>query len=307
MVGRKEPNALDQRRFDQWTMLLGQSENRRLFLERAVSGIAASTLAAIGIMATETEDAEASACRKKCEKKNSRAARRRCRKKCTSTPDTPGAGRPCKKNSNCRSAQICSGGVCTGGGACRHNGDCTVPQVCVGGTCKGGRHCSGSADCINAQRCINGLCVGGGICTDSLQCTAGQACQASECSGPPPIPCTPGEYCGNGMVCINGYCAVPPTCPSGQENCGPSYGCCPPDKCVPGDNGNFFCDWCAVGEPCGVNYVCCTGPCLPNDDGMPTCFPPAVVCPDGRPICGGTTCCAIGFGCARLRDGDVCV
>jgi hypothetical protein len=59
---------------------------------------------------------------------------------------------------------------------------------------------------------------------------------------------------------------------------------------------------------CTENYVCCpTGQCIYNDDGVQVCISSTATCPDGRPICGGLDCCPLGFGCASLPGGDVCV
>lgn len=297
---------MKQGRFDRWTMLLTQSEDRRSLLKRVVSGAAVTSLAAVGLT-TSANDADAksvAACRRKCKKKNSRAARQRCRRHCATTP---GPGSRCLKNSACRPAQICSDGKCTGGGACTTNRECTAPQICVNGTCRGGRGCSKAGDCINAQRCINGLCVGGGSCDDSLVCTGGQTCRNGVCFSSD-VACNAPSECSGGMLCLNGVCAYPPTCPSGQENCGPTYACCPSNKCLPGET-NFFCDACPSGEViCTENYICCPNPqCIYNDDGQQVCLDSSATCPDGRPICGGTTCCALGYGCAWVRGEFTCV
>ena len=139
--------------------------------------------------------------------------------------------------------------------SCTSTTDCGDDQVCQDGTCVpddgGEQSCTSTADCGDGKICQNGTCVpdgGGESCTTNNDCGPDKICQSGrcfcDCQGSP-ISCS--EQCGG--VCLEESVSCP---------CQGSGECTPPQKCVPGADGQKICS---------------------NDDGIG-------VCPDGsRVVC----------------------
>src|SRR5262249_11024456 len=129
---------------------------------------------------------------------------------CVSGTDVTGCGSGSKDCAVCTSGQVCSAGLCQGGGAqaavgdkCTTNSQCTTGGICApdvpgGGYCTA--LCSSTAPCPSGSACVTvsataALCIK--TCTQPSDCRGDHLCLSGG-SGPSlRPPCTPDPDCGS--------------------------------------------------------------------------------------------------------------
>ena len=253
----------------------------------------------------------------------------------------------CVVNSDCDDGNVCTTDVCNAGVcqftnnslACNDGLFCTATDVCTGGVCVGGGgpcggaqlcseslnacvQCLSAADCDDGNPCTNDVCNVLGSCenpTNTLSCDDGLFCTATDvCSG--------GVCVGGGNACIGSVCdetnnqcvecLLAADCDDGNlctdEAC-IGNNCVYTNNTVPCDDG-LFCtqtDTCSGGA-CVGSGTPCANPSLPNcDEGFNACVACVIDahCDDGNPCT--TDDCFFGI-CSNLDnslpcdDGDFC-
>lgn len=110
----------------------------------------------------------------------------------------------CTADSDCRSNQQCSGGLCQTGGAstCSSNADCGTGTVCdtTGGQCV---QCVRSSDCQADQTCVSQACVASTACSTSSDCPSTLVCDATAGTC---VECVVDRDCAGGKICSANQC-----------------------------------------------------------------------------------------------------
>ena len=170
---------------------------------------------------------------------------------------------PCDDGNVCSQVDVCSGGLCLGGGAT----DCDDGNVCTDDLCDfatGCKHFNNSAPCNDANACTanefcaNAVCGGGVaiVCADNNPCTDDSCDPDSGCLfSNNTVPCNDNDACTNGDVCGNGEC-VPGAALDCEDN-----NVCTDDSC----SAQSGCLHLPVAEetPCGQDLHCIAGACVP--------------------------------------------
>jgi hypothetical protein len=223
-------------------------------------------------------------------------------------------GTSCDDGQFCTTADICTGGICSGGptdcsgvgdqcnaGVCNETTDACEPQPAnEGGSCEDGDLCNG------AETCQSGTCTAGTPpnCDDGNICTADSCDPALGCQNTPVadgISCSDGDVCNGAETCQSGACSpgTPLNCDDGNactsDSCNALLGC-QNDPLADGAS-------CSDGDACNGAETCQAGSCSagtpPNcDDGNPctadSCDP--VLGCENPPVTDGTAC----------ADADLC-
>jgi hypothetical protein len=111
-----------------------------------------------------------------------------------STPK--GFGVKCSDDTTCEAYDLlCGDGKCV---QCLEDTDCRSAEVCTGGICKAPVDCDSSSDCTGDQVCSQdlGACVD---CVTSKDCNTGQACMDHSCHDRPTCDFT--SDCDRSLVC----------------------------------------------------------------------------------------------------------
>ncbi|GIW43524.1 MAG: hypothetical protein KatS3mg077_0806 [Candidatus Binatia bacterium] len=121
-------------------------------------------------------------------------------------------GAPCDDGDPCTINDVCSGGICMGGGSaengtpCDDQNVCTANDVCVGGLCNGGQPLDPGTPCDDGNPCTEET-----VCVDAPTPFCGNGSLAN-----PDTPCDDGDPCTTGDVCgPSGGCSgtgVDPQC-----------------------------------------------------------------------------------------------
>jgi len=181
-------------------------------------------------------------------------------------------GTPCDDGQFCTVDDVCTGGVCVGGGpnSCDDANDCTEDSCNEGAdSCKytkaqNGSSCEDGSACTSDDTCSNGVCEAGPTreCTDDNVCTD-DSCDAAtgDCVFTNnTAPCDDGAFCTTGDTCSEGICTGGP-----GNGCDDGNGCTidscdeETDGCSYGnaDNGTV----CDDGLFCTLDDVCTDGVC----------------------------------------------
>ena len=222
-------------------------------------------------------------------------------------------------------------GVCQypliSGPACEDGNACTVNDVCTAGVCTGG----GPRSCDDLNGCTDDFCDdesgcvhtdNNAACSDGNACTTGDICSEGACAGGTLVSCDDGSACTvDACSPATGCTHAPVSCDDGDpctnDSCDPVLGC----RHVLAADGSACSDGdaCTTGEVC-TGGVCGSGGTVSCDDGNPctddTCSPATgcahanntVSCNDGNAcstgdVCSGGVCAGAPMVC---NDGDPC-
>jgi subtilisin-like proprotein convertase family protein len=220
-------------------------------------------------------------------------------------------GTACDDSAFCTVGEVCTTGVCGGGGPT----DCDDGNVCTNDVCDetndvcdhpaeaDGLICDDGEYCTISDSCSAGACVGGGsrVCGDANPCTVdtcdevGNSCVNTDLADG--TACDDGAYCNLGETCTAGICGGggPRSCSDGNsctaDSCDEVGDTCVNNPAADGsvcDDGTF----CTVGETCSAG-LCGNG--SPRD------------CTDGND-CTSDICDEAGGVCSNppVADGTVC-
>jgi hypothetical protein len=220
-------------------------------------------------------------------------------------------GTPCDDSDTCTTVDLCSVGVCVGGGSpfdCDDSNPCTTDACDPIGGCSNialpdGTGCSDDQFCTVGDTCTTGFCGGGPRDCSAAgdQCNLGVCNETADLCEPMPSneggACDDALFCTTGEICIVGVCAGGgPTDCTGLDNqcetgvCNETTNACEPQPA----NEGFPCD---DGNACTSNDTCSTGICAGG-------IPPN--CDDGN-VCTADSCDDL-LGCQNIpvADGSAC-
>ncbi len=221
---------------------------------------------------------------------------------CQSGVCTAGSDVVCTASDNCHDVGVCDPetGVCSDppkadGSPCDDGDECTLADICQGGVCTGGSDvvCTASDNCHDVGVCDpeTGVCsdppkADGTACDDGDECTLTDTCQGGACTGGGDVVCTALDQCHDVGVCDpeTGVCTDPPkadgtACDDGDQ-------CTLTDTCQDGvctGGGDVVCtalDQCHDVGVCDPETGVCSNPTLPN----------GATCEDGDFCTEGSTC-----------------
>lgn len=197
----------------------------------------------------------------------------------------------CVSNSDCKSDQICTTGVCIA--------KSTTPTTVA---------CVATSQCPTGQLCQSGICTTVN-CTTNAQCPAGGACESGHCvigthncNGYDPTQPSSGSFVG---CRVGDVCASTADCRAGTH--------CVNSQCVVVGGQGELCGASTLSQ-CQAGYSCDTasGRCLVNTPSVTLCGIPITGAPDdynGNPLtyaCPGTFCGVNGTCSNQFVDGHVC-
>ncbi|MEK6677058.1 MAG: hypothetical protein AABZ47_15570 [Planctomycetota bacterium] len=216
---------------------------------------------------------------------------------CVMQPSNQGG--VCNDGNSCTTQDVCTNGICVGGGP---PPNCDDGIVCTNDTCHptlGCQHanntspCNDNNPCTSNDVCSNGACVGTSTtdCNDNEVCTSDSChpvlgCRHSNVSGP----CNDNSVCTTNDTCFGGLCF------GGQSiNCNDNNACTA-DSCDPvlGCQRVNLSEPCDDGNGCTTNDVCSGGVCVGGPP--PNC--------DDENLCTNDSC--SGGNCQRVNNAVPC-
>ncbi len=210
----------------------------------------------------------------------------------------------CDDNNVCTTADVCSGGICSGGSPL----DCSDGNLCTDDICDPLTGCdnpNNTAPCDDGNACTNGDTCGGGSCVSGilLTCDDGNVCTDDSCNVATgcvytnnTAPCDDGNACTLGEACSAGSCSggAPANCDDGNictdDSCDVATGCVYTNNVAPCDDSNT----CTTADACSAGS-CVGGPPLACNDGN--------VCTDDS--CNAASGCVYTNNSAPCDDGNV--
>ncbi|MFQ5479374.1 MAG: hypothetical protein ACE5E4_12240, partial [Candidatus Binatia bacterium] len=210
----------------------------------------------------------------------------------------------------CTTADVCSGGVCSGNSvSCDDGNPCTDDSCDPAAGCVSTNNtasCDDGNRCTTADSCVAGVCTGGPPpnCDDGNQCTDDSCSPASGCASVNDDTnlCSNGNASDNPDACVAGVCLGTGGCQGSDTNCDDANPCTD-DTCLP----SGACDHLDNASPCDDGDACTNGDTCSGG----TCTGgPLTICDDGNnctdDFCDSITGCLNTANTSPCDDGNAC-
>lgn len=225
---------------------------------------------------------------------------------------------PCDDGLFCTTGEVCSNGVCEGGGdrdCSAKDSQCTLGVCnellarCMAAPSHEGLACDDGSDCTPTDKCALGLCTGPRMnCTShDGECKVGVCNDETGACEARPLPA--GTSCADGKICGEGLCQTGQACGLGLE-C--AIGCAPATSCLLVCAGAQDCEpGCSAGANCAIDCAL-TGRCRPTCTTDSTCSVSCGGTSECDVVCDGSTCsidCSATDNCDQIEclNGSSCV